>query len=208
MGHHDVAELLLSRGALVDRKDEDGYTALQLAAERGNVQLVRLLTTNNADVSVDGAKYNTPGIPMHIAARHGHFETQKAILEIGGQSIDILDQFQRTMLHIASAIQDEKIVKFLLEKGAQVNCQDINGMTPLHLANCEAWTIVDVVDDDPEELNPNEGCLGVVSALIEHGAEINAVDKKGRTPIICFSEKSQTTFLHIYLFTIAALLRR
>ncbi|KAK8722586.1 hypothetical protein OTU49_012290, partial [Cherax quadricarinatus] len=38
----------------------------------------------------------------------------------------------RTVLHIAAAAGHDDCVKMLLDAGADVNCQDNNGRTPLH----------------------------------------------------------------------------
>jgi ankyrin repeat protein len=46
-----VARLLLEHKAEVDAKDNDGETALQLAAENGHEVVVRLLVEKGADIN-------------------------------------------------------------------------------------------------------------------------------------------------------------
>jgi len=49
MGHTDTAKVLLSYGAEVDSRAEDGHTPLMFAASKGNTKLVALLLKSGAD---------------------------------------------------------------------------------------------------------------------------------------------------------------
>jgi len=67
-------------------------------------------------------------------------------------------------LHFAANNGHVDVVRFLLEKGANVNAQDHRGRTPLHLAALD-------------------GHVDVVRFLLEKGANVNAQDHRGRTPL-------------------------
>ena len=52
-GQYEAVQLLLARGADVNKKLKRGQTALMLASYYGHTELVRLLLANGADVSAD-----------------------------------------------------------------------------------------------------------------------------------------------------------
>ena len=62
------------------------------------------------------------------------------------------------------------VVKVLVEKGANINAQDEDGQTALHLANGR----------EPIE---EYFYLKVITCLIENGANVNVQDKNGNTPL-------------------------
>lgn len=96
--------------------------------------------------------------------------------------VDQRNQYQETCLHMAirrnyiSKHSRAKISKILLESGANVNLGDDQKRTPLHFA-------------------VRVGCLSTVKLLLDHGSEIGAKDKYGRTALMeaerGFSEKTK-----------------
>lgn len=70
----------------------------------------------------------------------------------------------KTVLMYAVWVGNEDAVKYLIEKGANVNAQDIGGATALHLA---AW----------------KGFTPIALYLIDKGASTTAISKEGMTPL-------------------------
>ncbi|AFV97615.1 MULTISPECIES: ankyrin repeat domain-containing protein [unclassified Sulfuricurvum] len=70
----------------------------------------------------------------------------------------------KTILMYAVWVGNTEAVKYLIEKGADVNAQDAGGATALHLA---AW----------------RGHTPIAVYLIEKGASANAMSKEGMTPL-------------------------
>ena len=113
-----------------------------------------------------------------------------------------------TPLHLVSRGQNSQegvvgVVKLLLERGANVNAQDMCDMTPLHLASyygrleivqvlLHHGARVDMKDNRGQtalhlvlEGNRNVGRDGIriVRLLLEHGADTNAQDDDNDTPL-------------------------
>jgi len=75
---------------------------------------------------------------------------------------------QLTPLHFAAYLGRSQMVLALLVAGADPGLTDGEGMTPLHMTGM-AVTTIDILD--------------CADYLLKYGADINAVDKQGRTPL-------------------------
>lgn len=69
--------------------------------------------------------------PLHWAARHGHVDLARGLLENGAQ-IDVRDTLRRTPLHLA--VEHPDMIRFLVQAGADLQANDSLGNTALHLA--------------------------------------------------------------------------
>ena len=79
--HAAVVELLLAHGPdLINRKSDDGETALHLAASHGYVQIIEMLIQAGADKDMKGT-YR----PMMNAAVYGNFSAVRALLKAGAE---------------------------------------------------------------------------------------------------------------------------
>jgi hypothetical protein len=79
-GEDALAEDLLTRGAVPDARDADGYTALMYAANRGHDGCVSLLLTHGANPDAADEQGSTP---LMFAAQHGHTRIVKRLLDAG-----------------------------------------------------------------------------------------------------------------------------
>ena len=75
-----------------------------------------------------------------------------------------IDNNGNTLLHMACASGDARLVLALVKRGADVNVQNIFGSTALHCAT-------------------SHGDANVAAILLQHGAEPNVVDEDGDTPL-------------------------
>jgi len=80
-GDKEIVELLLAHGAEVDARDDDGFTALLVAAEMGRVDTVQTLLDHKADVN---AKTNDGRAALYLTVRGkaGQTENDLKVLEI------------------------------------------------------------------------------------------------------------------------------
>ena len=155
-----VIQSQLGKGVNVDRKDEDGRTALYWAAYFGHEAVTHLLLERGADI--DGKDMN--GLTaLHRAAWNGHGAVTHLLLGKGAD-IDGKDRMGLTALHLAARSGHEAVTRLLLEKGADIDGKGMNGLTALHLAaSC--------------------GYEAVTHLLLERGADIDGKDMVGRTAL-------------------------
>ena len=155
-----TAALLLDRGAIIDAKDDDGYTPLHIAAYHDALETVVLLLNRGAEF---GAESNLGKSILHRAAQGNALATAKLLVEEGAD-IAATDIYENTPLHEAAWENARDMAEWLVAQGANIATPDKTGHTPLHEA---AW------------MNAHE----TAEWLVEHGADVNAIGDKGETPL-------------------------
>jgi len=183
-----LAGTLLEHGADVNGSHTNGWTALHQAAQSNRPDLAELFVANEAKVDARGSRPSQepklgerqaqpsarptstggkaaaptradqtaqPALPPLPAP----FQTQ---FNLGDNTLSADNDV--TPLHVAVAIQNLEIARFLLEHGADVNARDAEGRAPLHFA-------------------VNRRDLDLMRLLLETKAEPNAKDNAGQTPL-------------------------
>lgn len=139
---------------------------------------------------------------LHLAARGGHKEIVELLLSKGANVNEKVDNSGGvTALHYAAQEGHKEIVELLLSKGADVNAKTKNRKyTPLHLAVGRNTHLLrefrraleSISDSEAKaklqaqldaELKKLEQLNGLVELLIAQGAEVNAENVHGRTPL-------------------------
>jgi ankyrin repeat protein len=162
-GMPEVAQLLEHNAADVNSQNHRGSTPLPFASDRGNDDIVQLLLNHNADAHTgDGG--NISLTPLHRAARSGHLEDVRKLLELNDAEIDSRNPRGSTPLLLASEFGTPDVVQLLLDHNADVNARDGDGDTPLH---CAALS----------------GQLETARILLELGVEVNSGNEEGSTPL-------------------------
>lgn len=100
------------------------------------------------------------GQDIHTAARNGDLISVKALLEQDPAQIDSLNANGSTPLIVAASVGQDKVVDYLLNKGADIQAVNKMGMSALHYA-------------------VNGEHLEVVKRLIEKGADVNIQSMMG-----------------------------
>ncbi|XP_065677448.1 uncharacterized protein LOC101237623 isoform X1 [Hydra vulgaris] len=145
-----------------DKLNEKGFSALHLAARYNNVNVVAYLLENGA--LIDSPDRDDGNTPLLLAAKYKKTNTAVFLIEKGANVL-IRNYFGTTALHYASRRGDKKLViKILKIPFVNINVEDDNLATPLHLAM-------------------NDGCKQVVNVLINNGANVLAKNNKGERPI-------------------------
>jgi len=117
-----ICRLLITNGARVDERSEDGDTALHRASGWGNTETIRILLDAGADLNAEeDDKYGLKYTAVHNAARRGRTETLKLLIKAGA-SINIREQQVRHSL-LVSACEERhfETIQYLLSIGANPN---------------------------------------------------------------------------------------
>lgn len=131
MGHVEVVDLLIRRGANIDVQDIDGETALFYAIQASELVVVELLIRRGARVDVFK---NDGGSVLHAMAEDNIFK--EFILEVilGGLDVNRVDENGDTALHVATDSGSSEIIAGLIMLGANCNVQNVDGVVPLMIA--------------------------------------------------------------------------
>lgn len=173
-GELDRVRALLASGAEVDARASENITALGLAAGAGHLEVVKVLLAAGANPNIVGGSLHWGPTAIWMAALNrcnkDWLEIFQAMLD-GGVEINPHTDIYMSPLGVAIQKNDPVMIKALIVKGADVNMINREtGETPLMFA---------------ARYSTSEG---VVEALLDAGAEINAKDKKGRTALSAANE--------------------
>jgi len=174
--HADVAQLLLDHCIDVDVRDSREQTPLHLAAAHGFVGVTRMLVERKADVNARDSAGRTPlhrtMLDLDITSEDRHVDVAKFLLEHGADP-NTKDGGHSSALHHIAHFGQVKAAKLLLEYFANVHARDEEGHTPLHRV------FVGLYDDN----SYMELFLDVIRLLLEHGADIDALNNNYATPL-------------------------
>nr|CRZ23734.1 BMA-TRP-4 [Brugia malayi] len=150
-GQLTVAQTLLALGANPNARDDKGQTPLHLAAENDYPDVVKLflkMRQNNRAVltAIDLNGFTC----AHIAAVKGSYAVVKELMMIDKAMViqAKTKTMEATALHMAAAGGHSRIVKILLEHGANAEDENAHGMTALHLGAKNGFVpILNVFDE-------------------------------------------------------------
>nr|XP_020499839.1 protein TANC1 isoform X1 [Labrus bergylta] len=174
LGHLEIASLLLEYGASVDVVSENGMSPLCFSAAAGHLSLVMLLCKRGA--MVDHVDKSGQCALVHAALR-GHPEIIQYLLDLEwsaeGQQQDctLKNKALQQALIAASSMGHTQVVRGLLalnnEHAVQIDSHDtLWGETALTAA-------------------AGRGKLEVCSFLLEQGAVVQQVNRRGVSPLFC-----------------------
>ncbi len=112
--------------------------------------------------------------PIHLAARQGHLESVKALLDAGADLNQPSAGDKITPLIIATMNGHFDLARLLLDKGANPNRREDNGVTALYAAiNCQ-WAPKALYPQPRAYEQQHTSYLDLMKALLDRGADPNA----------------------------------
>ncbi len=194
-GNAAVVELLLKRGADVHAVDNAGMTPLfviccyqRYIKERVKdiTPVMQLLIDYGAQVNAKNPSSNYYPTPLHHAVG-GSAASVKLLLQHKADS-NAQNEYGETTFQCAAQhckyakdiTKEISLLKTMLDNGANINAQDKEGNTALHMllsefAHCPAWCSV-------HNHNTNNNIRYIVKFLLKHGADKTIKNHKGETP--------------------------
>jgi ankyrin repeat protein len=111
--------LLDDEPALATAWSEDGFTPLHFAAFFGHPEAAKLLVERGADLEArsTNTQFALDASPLHSASAAGQLEVCEVLLDAGADVNAVPPGGYTALLH-AAANQNEELVGFLLERGA------------------------------------------------------------------------------------------
>jgi ankyrin repeat protein len=183
-GQMPVVKWLAEHGANLNAKRRDRSTPLLHAASAGQTEVGKFLGLLQADVEAAERGGHTP---FTAAVVNGHLEIADFLLRHGANPNHRTEAIlnMTALMHVAGQ-KLLKAVEFLLAAGADANLRDARGQNALHHAVSGA-VVHEVVDIGPDEGGLPEGApedaLPIIERLLASGAEPNARDEVGKTPL-------------------------
>lgn len=177
---HDTAAIdaALSSGADINGVGEDlTFTALQAGVSFASPAIVEHLLVRGADVDAPGI-HGRPPVWLSVGPRPP-IDTLRLLLGAGA-STGWRDDQRRTLLHEAVSQRRCDTVALLLAQGLDPDARDEHRHTAVHEA----------------VMHPGE--FEVLIALARHGADLDALDDRGRRPIDFLPSKASNIGSRLY----------
>jgi ankyrin repeat protein len=171
------------RSLLALQQIETGFSPLHVAANRGQLELIKaVLARNDCKHYLDLQNNEKQWTPLHCAVRQGNVEAVSLLLQ-ASPNIHLRNKDGCSALHIAAGHGLVDMVKLLVSKGLSVDEADSgNQWTSLH------YTAM-------------KGYLELTQWLVSEGAKPGAVDKSGFTPMfLAILHGQDGTFEYLFQF--------
>jgi ankyrin repeat protein len=165
----EMVRLLLDKGVDVNGKGYKGCTALfEALINNSNFEMAKLLLDKGADINartVDGNSVLIHAVSKNKQKTAGFLLGRGANPDLRGNSV--------SPLTLAVARYNLKIIKRLLDNGADINLRDKEGMTPL----------LQALATRPSGAGTYKTQRDMVELFIKKGADVNVRSPDGKSPL-------------------------
>ena len=115
----------------VDIPDNGGYTALHYSAQNGNYELVQFFVDEGVDILL---KTKTGMNCLHLAARKGHLNVCKTLVNNHKFNVHLTADFGVLPLHFFATTGNYKLFKFFAQKNNDIFVKTNGGFNCVHIA--------------------------------------------------------------------------
>ena len=210
LNQHRVISLILNLTDVdINKKDMFGRTLLQDAAVLGDHEMAKILLEHNADIN---SRDNKGRHVLYDALSYGNIDFIDYLLTFKKLDLNNIAEDENSILHHNFILQNDDLAIKLMQHGANPNIRDKDGNTYLSTTaqrGIEAFNIIELAikegfDISARVADENTILIEVISAfsniskedenrrtslflmsqkLIEHGIDINAVNKNNENAL-------------------------
>ena len=171
----DLEQQLSYSTADLNTVDNNGRTAISIAAERGDLDSLSTLLRYGADVNISSTSLSSP---LHFAACARNSSCIQPLLDAGALVDSLTDWKQTPLMYTAAYVKNAIPAEILLDAGADIDLRDLDGITAL------GWTAT-------------AGNVPVAEVLIRRGANVGNVDRRGDTFLALCVTNNQLDLLRL-----------
>ena len=181
--HHELLDLMIksSQLTIIDTQDSDRCTALTYAVSHANINCLKCLITNGADVNTGYNRHQNvaPGAPPEkscpITSAMWMLRSDYEYTSINENIFDLLldkspVESYMTLIMLAANFGMVYCIKKLIEKGARLHMNDYK--------HCYVWSAI-----------AQMGNVALLKCMLDHGLDKDSTDQKGFSILwyVCFS---------------------
>ena len=191
MGNAEAVKALIEAGSNVNAQNKNGVTPIHFAGLAATAEAVKVLIEAGSNVNAQ----NKNGVtPIHFAGLAATAEAVKVLISAGA-NVNAQGKRGVTPIHFAAKGGNTEAVKVLIAAGANVNATvgsvtpdpilgPREGDTPLHRAMRYSGTHAKRIPGEDLSATSDRISLEVTKVLLAAGANIDARDPRGMTPLI------------------------